>query len=195
MSDATVSTRITLKGVRFSYMYVWKPKPAKEGDEGSSPKYAATIMVPKTGKYAAENIAGVEKIIEHLTGIAKEKNKIKGKLPKDFRMGWRDGDDEADEFPEYAGHFFINATSSTQPGIVSTQKDADNNPKPIKNEDEVYSGMYGHASVNFFHYDKKGNGIGCGLNNIMKTADGERFGGGKSSAKEDFKDIDLDDDF
>lgn len=186
-----VSTRATLKGVRFSYAYVWSPRPSDSPDE--KPRYGVAIMIPKEGKYAAENKATIDKIIEHLKGVAMEKNK--GKLPKEFKVCLRDGDDESDEFPDYAGHYFINANSTTKPEIVSTQKDDKGFPKPITNEDEFYSGCFGHVSVAFFNYSTKGkNGIGCALNNIMKTADGERFGG-RTSAKADFADIEEDDDF
>ena len=61
----------------------------------------------------------------------------------------------------------------------------------VSNEDEVYSGCYGWVSVNFFAYNNAGNrGIAAGLNNVLKTKDGE-FLGGRSSAQSDFSGIDL----
>lgn len=183
-------TRCVLKGVRFSYAYVWKPRPSDT--EGEKPKYGVAIMIPKEGKYADENIAAIKRIIKQLEEAAKEKNK--GKLPKEFKVCLRDGDEEADEFPDYKGHFFINANSTTKPIVVSTQKDEKGNFKPITDEEEFYSGCYGNVSVNFFGYATKGkNGIGCALNNIQKTRDGERFGG-RTSANEDFADLEEDDD-
>ena len=59
-------------------------------------------------------------------------------------------------------------------------------------EQEVYSGCYGFASINFYAYSNAGNkGIGVGLNNILKTRDGD-FLGGRSSAQTDFGGINLD---
>ena len=92
-------------------------------------------------------------------------------------------DDEA-----YADSYFINANSGTAPGIV----DADR--QPILDRSEVYSGVYGRASINFYAFNSNGNkGIACGLNNLQKIKDGESLGG-KSRAEDDF-DTEEDDDF
>ncbi|MDM0258255.1 DUF2815 family protein, partial [Clostridioides difficile] len=54
---------------------------------------------------------------------------------------------------------------------------------------EVYSGCYGRVSINFFPYNSAGNkGIGCGLQNVQKLADGEVLGGARASAEADFSD-------
>lgn len=82
----------------------------------------------------------------------------------------------------------MNANSSTAPGVV----DADR--QPIIERSEVYSGVYGRASINFYAFNVNGNkGIACGLNNLQKIRDGEPLGG-KSSAESDFA-TDDDDDF
>lgn len=84
--------------------------------------------------------------------------------------------------------YFINANSASAPGIV----DADR--QPILERSEVYSGVYGRASINFYAFNSNGNkGIACGLNNLQKIADGEPLGG-KSRAEDDFA-TDDDDDF
>ena len=45
-------------------------------------------------------------------------------------------------------------------------------------QQDFYSGCYGRADINFFGFDKGGSkGVGCGLNNLMKTQDGERLDG------------------
>ena len=84
--------------------------------------------------------------------------------------------------------YFINANSATAPGIV----DADRNP--ILTRSEVYSGVYGRASISFYAFNSNGNkGIACGLNNLQKVRDGEPLGG-KVSAESDFA-TDDDDEF
>ena len=89
---------------------------------------------------------------------------------------------------DHAGCYFVNANSSTAPGVV----DADR--QPIIERSEVYSGVYGRASINFYAFNVNGNkGIACGLNNLQKIRDGEPLGG-KSSAESDFA-TDDDDDF
>src|SRR5699024_11271541 len=92
----------------------------------------------------------------------------------------RDGDAERPDEPVYADAYFINANAATAPGIV----DADLNP--ILERSEVYSGVYGRASINLYAFNSNGNrGIACGLNNLQKISDGEPLGG-KSRAEDDF---------
>ena len=53
---------------------------------------------------------------------------------------------------------------------------------------EVYSGIYGRASINFYAYNAKASkGIACGLQNVQKIRDGEPLGG-HSRAEDDFDD-------
>ena len=100
----------------------------------------------------------------------------------------RDGDIERRDDPAYANAYFINANSTTAPGIV----DADRNP--VLTRSEVYSGVYGRASINLYAFNSNGNkGIACGLNNLQLIRAGEPLGG-KASAESDFA-TDADDDF
>ena len=100
----------------------------------------------------------------------------------------RDGDVERPDDPAYANAYFINANSATAPGIV----DADRNP--VITRSEVYSGVYGRASINLYAFNSNGNkGIACGLNNLQLIRDGEPLGG-KMSAENDFE-SDDDSDF
>ena len=81
----------------------------------------------------------------------------------------------------------MNANSTTKPGVV----DADR--QPILDSSELYSGIIGRASINFYAFNSNGNkGIACGLNNIQKLADGAPLGG-HSRAEDDFADLDDDD--
>ena len=100
----------------------------------------------------------------------------------------RDGDLERPDDEAYANSYFINANSATAPGIV----DADR--QPILERSEVYSGVYGRASINLYAFNSNGNkGIACGLNNLQLIRVGEPLGG-KTSAENDFA-SDNDDDF
>ena len=99
----------------------------------------------------------------------------------------RDGDLERPDDEAYANSYFINANSATAPGIV----DADRNT--IIDRSEVYSGVYGRASINLYAFNSNGNkGIACGLNNLQKIKGGEPLGG-KSRAEDDFATEDDDD--
>ena len=100
----------------------------------------------------------------------------------------RDGDTERPDDEAYANSYFINANSATAPGIV------DANCNPILERSEVYSGVYGRASISFYAFNSNGNkGIACGLNNLQKIRDGEPLGG-RTRAEDDFA-TDDDDDF
>jgi hypothetical protein len=104
-----------------------------------------------------------------------------------FSRHLRDGDLERPDDPAYANAYLINANSATAPGIV----DADR--QPILERSEVYSGVYGRASINLYAFNSNGNnGIACGLNNLQKIRDGEPLGG-KSRAEDDFNTEDEDD--
>ena len=84
---------------------------------------------------------------------------------EDLKTPLRDGDRERSGDEAYRNSWFINANSATKPGIV----DADLNP--ILDTSELYSGIIGKASINFYAYNSNGNrGIACGLNNLQKLA-------------------------
>lgn len=71
--------------------------------------------------------------------------------------------------------------------------DADRNP--VLTRSEVYSGVYGRASINFYAFNSNGNQrvSACGLNNLQLIRAGEPLGS-KASAESDFA-TDDDDDF
>jgi hypothetical protein len=69
----------------------------------------------------------------------------------------------------------------------------DKNRQPIIDQEELYSGCYGHASITFFAFNTSGNkGVACGLNHLMKVKDGESLGG-RSTAENDFADLEIED--
>ena len=175
---------ITGGDTRWSYANVWEPKSIN----GGTPKYSVSLIIPKSD---TKTIAKIQAAIEaaYKEGEAKLKGNGKSVPPLTaIKMPLRDGDTERPDDPAYAGSYFINANSATAPGIV----DADCNP--ILTRSEVYSGVYGRASINFYAFNSNGNkGIACGLNNLQKIRDGEPLGG-KSSAASDFS-TDADEDF
>lgn len=174
-------TKVVFGPCRLSYTHVFT-KYAPDGDTDNG-KYMTNVLIPKSEK---QTVKALQQAIEAAkkAGIV---SKWGGKEPKNLEMPLRDGDTEKDD-EVYEDCFFINAKSSTRPGIC------DKNKNPIVDEEEIYSGVYAYVSVSFYPYDKNGNrGIACGLNNIMKFKDGERLGG-RTSAENDFADIDAEDD-
>lgn len=175
---------ITGVKTRWSYANVWDPK-APLG--GGAPKYSVSLIIPKSDTATVEKIkAAIE--AAYVEGESKLKGNGKSVPPlSTIKTPLRDGDLERPDDPNYANSYFINANSSTAPGIV----DADRNP--ILERSEVYSGVYGRASINLYAFNSNGNkGIACGLNNLQKISDGEPLGG-KSRAEDDFATEDDDD--
>lgn len=174
-------TKVVFGPCRLSYTHVFT-KYAPDGDTDNG-KYMTNVLIPKSEK---ETVKALQQAIEAAkkSGIV---SKWGGKEPKNLELPLRNGDTDKDD-EVYEDCFFINAKSSTRPGIC------DKNKNPIVDEEEIYSGVYAYVSVSFYPYDKNGNrGIACGLNNIMKFKDGERLGG-RTSAENDFADIDAEDD-
>jgi hypothetical protein len=175
---------ITGKDTRWSYCNVWEAKAIN----GGTPKFSVSLLIPKTDTVTVKKIkAAIE--AAYREGEAKLKGNGKS-VPalSVIKTPLRDGDQERPDDPAYAGHYFLNANSTTAPGIV----DAD--CQPILTRSEVYSGVYGRASISFYAFNSSGNrGIACGLNNLQKIRDGEPLGG-RASAESDFSDFDDEDD-
>ncbi|QHQ61467.1 DUF2815 family protein [Anaerocolumna sedimenticola] len=175
---------ITGPDTRWSYANVWEAKSIN----GGTPKFSVSLIIPKSD---TRTIAKIKAAIEaaYREGEAKLKGNGKTVPPLSaIKTPLRDGDTERPDDPAYANSYFINANSSTAPGIV----DADR--QPILDRSEVYSGVYGRVSINFYAFNSNGNrGIACGLNNLQKIRDGEPLGG-KSRAEDDFA-TEIDEDF
>ena len=184
MEKKTIPTKVITGVCRWSYANVWQPKAI---EEGAKPKYSVSLIIPKSDTATIEKIrAAIE--AAYTEGAAKLKGTSKSVPPlSTLKTPLRDGDTERPDDPAYANSYFVNANSITAPGVV----DADR--QPIIDTSEVYSGVYGRASINFYAYaTKTAKGIACGLNNLMKVKDGEALGG-HSRAEDDF--ADREDDF
>ena len=174
---------ITGVNTRWSYVNAWEQKSIN----GGAPKYSVSLIIPKSDTKTLEKIrtaiqAAYEEGQSKLKGNGRSVPAISA-----LKTPLRDGDAERPDDEAYANSYFVNANSGTAPGIV----DADRNP--ILERSEVYSGVYGRASINFYAFNSNGNkGIACGLNNLQKIRDGEPLGG-KSRAEDDFAEADEED--
>ena len=175
---------ITGPQTRWSYANVWDAKSIN----GGAPKYSVSLIIPKSDTRTVEKInAAIRAAYEEGQSKLKGNGKSVPALSV-IKTPLRDGDTERPDDEAYRNCYFINANSATAPGIV----DADRNP--ILERSEVYSGVYGRASISLYAFNSNGNrGIACGLNNLQKISDGEPLGG-KARAEDDF-DTEDDDDF
>ena len=169
---AAATTKVVTGKCRLSYAHVWTPHSSLPGQE---PKYSVLLLIPKSDATTQEKIMGGIKV-----ATENGKGLWGGKIPPNLKHPLRDGDQERADDPLYQGHWFMNASSKEQPGIV------DRHLNKVLDRDEVYSGCYAAVSVNFYPYNVNGNrGVACGLNNIQKLADGSRLSG-RSAPETDF---------
>ena len=175
---------ITGVKTRWSYANVWDAKSIN----GGAPKFSVSLIIPK------DDTATVNKIKAAIQSAYEEgQSKLKGNgktVPalSVLKTPLRDGDLERPDDEAYANSYFINANSASAPGIVDSDR------QPVIDRSEVYSGVYGRASINFYAFNSNGNrGIAAGLGNIQKLKDGESLGG-RTNAADDFS-TEEDDDF
>lgn len=185
MSKTTV-----LGPVRFSYCNIFKPA---DLNNSGIPKYSITVLMPKNDK---QLMAKLKKAIEE----AKQEGANKffnGKVPPNLKTTVHDGDGlrpSGEPFgKECKGCYVMTCTTGVDfpPEVVVGQ---DRHPAM---PNEVKSGDYGFVSVNFAPYDKNGNrGISSYLGNVLKTKSGPALGSVKTTANDDFGNLNLtDDDF
>lgn len=117
-------------------------------------------------------------------------SQIKGdKWPVKLHYPVKDGDEQADEHPEYEGCYIISTSAKQQPVILDRQKrvlnEADGKP---------YAGCYVNASLAFGCFDVSAKkGVGAYVNGIQFVSDGERLAG--HDATTDFEELDDDEDW
>lgn len=170
-------------GARFGYVHVTAPR---KREDGSDDKYGVQLLIPKSDVQA-------KKLIDDAIETAKKNGvstKWNGKMPvaSKLTLPLRDGDEEFPEDPTYEGMWFMNANTGLdrKPGVRVLE-----NGQLVEalDQDDFYSGCYGAATVAFYAYNSNGNvGVACGLNNVVKTRDGEKLAGGRS-ADQDFDDL------
>lgn len=172
-------TSIRIGEVRFSYTAVFQPK---KNDDGTPSKYGVCIIIPKED---TETVNLVKEAID----AAKQRGKMEkwgGKIPANVKSCLRDGDIDREDDEAFAGCYFLNASSRNKPGVKVLE---DGVVSDALDEEDFYSGCYGAVTLDFFPYESSGNkGVGAGLNNVIKTRDGDRLSGGRS-ADEDFADL------
>ena len=175
---------VTGRHTVFSYLNVNEPKTPMGG---GTPKYSVSLIIPKTDTVTIEKIrAAIQAAYDEGQSKLRGNGKFVPAL-ENLKTPLRDGDKERKGDEAYKNAYFVNANSTTKPGVV----DADR--QPILDSSELYSGIIGRASINFYAFNSNGNkGIACGLNNLQKLSDGTPLGG-HSRAEDDFADLDDED--
>ena len=183
MANNNPTKVVTGPDIKMSYLHILEPASIN----GSNPKYSGSFLIPKSSPDVAKIRAAIQAAYDE--GQAKLKGNGKTVPPlATLKTPLRDGDAERPGDEEYAGYYFVNANNTTKPGIV------DRNLNPILDPEEIYSGIFGRVSLNFYAFNSNGNrGIACSLSNVMKCKDGPRLGG-HASAADDFGGLEDEDD-
>ena len=176
---------VTINDVRFSYLNVFQAKPPFNNPNGEA-KFSATILVPKANTQAKALID--QAIADAInTGVSTKWNNVRPPQPA---ICVHDGDgvrpSDGQAFGEECKGCWVFAASAKAdhaPFVVDAQV------QPIIDPTKVYSGMWGNVSVTFFPYNNAGKkGIGCGLNGLQKTKDGEPLSA-RVTAQDAFKPV------
>ena len=176
-----MATKITTGKVRFSFCNLFT---AQVPTGGGDPKYSVTLLIPKTDTATK---AKIDQAMQEAAELFRQKNGT-ASIPAKFNHTLHDGDglrDSGEAYgPECKGHWVITVSSKRPPVIVDAEK------QEIVDPNEVYSGCYGRACINFYGYNSNGKkGVSAGLLSVQKLADGEPFG--LVGSADDFDDDDL----
>jgi hypothetical protein len=166
-----MSTRVTTKKVRLSYVNVFK---ARAMEEGETPKYSSAILIPKKDLVTVAAIEAAVDAAIALGNTAKFGKKVAKSL---LKLPLRDGDEEKPDDEAYAGMYFLNASSIRKPLVLGSDKHL------LEDESEIYSGVWARVVLNFFPFAGKSKGVAVGLESVMKVDDGENLGSGMSLAE------------
>lgn len=177
------ATTITIGEAILSYVHLFEPYASMPGQE---PKFSATVLIPKANVAAKQQIdAAIEAAKQQ--GL---QSKWNGQAPAILSTTLHDGDgvkQNGETYgPECRGCWVLNTSANVShpPKVVNLAR------QPIIDQSEVYSGMYGWVNINFYPYFSAGKkGVGCGLNSVMKTRDGQPLGGSAPSVDEAFANV------
>lgn len=155
---ATSETKVVTDDVRLCYPHFFE---VYSNIEGAEPKFSTMFLIPK------EDTVTVNKVKAAIKTAATDGQKKFGSKWKIKKNPLRDGDVEKDT-EEYKGMYFLNASSKIKPPVFGMDN------QKIDDSEQIYGGVYGRISVNFYPFNTAGNmGVGVALNGFKKTKDGD----------------------
>lgn len=175
-----MSESIFLKNVRLSYEHIFRADKVA-GDENSTPRFSASWIIRKDDPQ-------IKKVKEALVKALDEKFPGKRKngnpWPSNMHNPLKDGDEMADEHPEYEGCYVLRSGSKSRPLVIDRKK------HPLTEEDGViYSGCFCNVSLAAAGFDAQvKKGVTVYLNGVQFFRDGECLAG--YDAMNDFEELD-----
>lgn len=176
---------VVLPRGRILWNSVFKPRKSRDGE--GDPKYEFNLLF---GKDADLSVAKEQAMEAGKDKHSKAFREAAGKWPKSLLTPFKrtaDNDKlvaaleaadlKVEDFPVYMG-----MKSKEKPGVVGP------NGKVVDDEEQVYSGRWARATVDFFGYDNKSKGVSAGLKNIqlLDNDDDLVVGGGRVSPETEF---------
>lgn len=181
MSDDILNGLSPIGRVHFPEVFV-----AKAMKEGDDPKFSL-LLVFKPSELEGVQKELFQKMIKAADAASRERFKVgfkeeyKGKpLSNPFRRGT----EQPDRYEE--DDIFIRFSTKNRPGVVGP------NPKVALSTDDFYPGCYARVTYRAATFDVRGNrGTNFWLNNVQKTADGERIAGGRARPEDEFEEVEC----
>ena len=169
---------------RLSYVHLAAPY-ANPQQPNAEPKYGVTLLIPKSDTATYQDLMNS---INAAITAAVDKT-WKGARPPIIPQPIHDGDgvrqDGTPYGPECKGMWVLTASRRAQDGKPWVC-DISNTNVELAPQD-AYSGMYARCTVHFFGYNNSGKkGIGCSLDGVMRTRDGESLGGAVKPTANEF---------
>lgn len=170
--------------VRLSYVHLSAPW-VDPKHPNNAPKYSVTLLIPKTDVATKQDI---DNSINAAINAAVNGKTWSGNRPPVIKIPIHDGDDKRDNGTEYGpeckGMWVMTASRRAQDGKPWVC-DISNTNVELAPQD-CYSGMYARCTIHFFGYNNSNNGIGCSLDGVMRTRDGEPLGGAVKPTANEF---------
>ena len=176
---------LTIGPCRLSYTHLFDKYVGPDGDS-SRAKYQTSVLIPKSQN---ETLKALRQCYAaaYEQAITKYWNGKKPTITEDSdNYPIHDGDNKEDD--AYDDCFYFTAKTGRKPYVT------DKAGEDIKDEDEIYSGVWAYVCVTFYGYKVNGKcGVAVALEAVRKSKDDEQFGN-KVSQKDAFSDIDDEED-
>ncbi len=168
---------------RASFIHLLDPNPKQLEKKGVTVYEVTMIFEPDA------DLTRMKALIEEAT-VEKWGSKRPSFIKSPFRKGVQKSEQypngyDLGKYPEYTGKIITAARSyNVPPGVVDAKR------QDILEKKEIYSGIWGRATVVAYGYDNEGGiGVAFGLQNFQKCMDGEPLGGTRGPAEKDFEEF------